>query len=463
MAHYHFIGIGGTGLSPIARVLLERGQQVSGSDLILSPSAQELRNMGVVVSIGHNAANINNADMIIRSSAIPDTNVEVAAGKAAGIPVIKRVDFLAELTAGKKVIAVAGTHGKTTTTAMIAWCMSQSGLDPSFVIGGISKDLGKNAHAGTGDYFVIEADEYDGMFLGLKPDILIITIIEHDHPDCFPTPESYFDAFRKLTGLINPGGLLIADGDHPGVRRLLDASDPSLHKITYGAIQSADYMIENVTHSSGCGVSFDLRSSSSGPDPLLLQNITLSIPGNHNAHNAAAVLIAAHRLGLPLEKSIAALERYSGTGRRYDLIGTANGVSIINDYAHHPTEIRATLSAARCQYPDRQIWVVWQPHTYSRTRELINDFKDAFNDCDHVIVTEIYASREKKQDYSSREVVKLMRHPDARQIAELKDVSDYLIDHLKPGDVLLVLSAGDADLISENVMDALKTREENWQ
>jgi len=463
MAHYHFIGIGGTGLSPIARVLLERGHQVSGSDLILSPSAQELRDMGIIVSIGHDAANINNADVIIRSSAIPDANVEVVAGKAAGIPVIKRVDFLTELTAGKKVIAVAGTHGKTTTTAMIAWCLSQIGLDPSYVIGGISKNLGKNAHAGSGDYFVIEADEYDGMFLGLKPDVLIVTIVEHDHPDCYPTLESYFDAFRKLIGLIKPGGLLIADGDQPGVRRLLDASDPSLQKITYGTGGSADYLIENVRHSSGCGVSFDLRSSSSGTDHLLVQNITLPLPGIHNAHNAAAVLVAAHHLGLSLEKSIASLEKYSGTGRRYDLQGITNGITVIDDYAHHPTEIRATLSAARCQYPDRQIWAIWQPHTYSRTRELINDFKDAFSDCDHVIVTEIYASREKKQDYSSTEVVKLMRHPDARQIAELKDVSTYLIDNLKPGDVLLVLSAGDADLISKNVMDALKTREENRQ
>ena len=461
MAHYHFIGIGGTGLSAIARVLLERGHQVSGSDLVLSPSAQELREMGVIVSFGHDAANINNADMIIRSSAIPDTNVEVAAGNAAGIPVIKRVDFLAELTSGKKVIAVAGTHGKTTTTAMIAWCLSQIGLDPSYVIGGVSKNLGKNAHAGAGDYFVIEADEYDGMFLGLKPDVLIITIVEHDHPDCYPTSELYFDAFRKLIELIKPGGMLIADGDQPGVRSLLDASVPELYKTTYGTHETADYRIENITHSSGCGVRFDLRSSHSEPDQLLLQNVTLPLPGNHNAHNAAAVLVAAHHLGLPLEKVIEALEKYSGTGRRYDLQGIANGVTIIDDYAHHPTEIRATLSAARCQYPDRQIWAVWQPHTYSRTRELINDFKDAFTDCDHVIVTEIYASREKKQDYSSTEVVKLMHHPDARQIAELKDVSAFLIDHLKQGDVLLVLSAGDADLISKNVMDTLKTREEN--
>ena len=463
MAHYHFIGIGGTGLSPIARVLIERGHQVSGSDLVLSPSAQELREMGIRVSIGHDAANINTADVIIRSSAIPDTNVEVVAGKAAGIPVIKRVDFLAELTSGKEVIAVSGTHGKTTTTAMIAWCLSQIGLDPSYVIGGISKNLGKNAHAGSGEYFVIEADEYDGMFLGLRPDILIATIVEHDHPDCYPTPESYFDAFVKLTGLIKPGGMLIADSDQPGVQRLLDASNADLRKLTYGTNETADYIIEKITHDAGCGVSFDLRSSHKDIDPDLLQDITLPLPGSHNAHNAAAVLVVAHYLGLPLEKIITGLEKYSGTGRRYDVQGIANGITVIDDYAHHPTEIRATLSAARCQYPDRQIWVVWQPHTYSRTKELINDFKDSFSDCDHVIVTEIYASREKEQDYSSREVVKLMHHPDARQIVELKDVSAFLIDHLKPDDVLLVLSAGDADIISKEVIDALKTMEEKRQ
>ncbi len=463
MAHYHFIGIGGTGLSPIARVLLERGHTVSGSDLTLSPSAQELHEMGVSVSIGHNPANTNGADVIIRSSAIPDSNVEVAAGKAAGIPVIKRVDFLTDLTAGKKVIAVAGTHGKTTTTAMLAWCLSQINLDPSYVIGGISKNLGKNAHAGSGDYFVIEADEYDGMFLGLKPDVLIITIVEYDHPDCYPTPESYFDAFKKLTGLIKPGGILIGDSDNSGVRRLMDESNSCLQKITYGTAASATYLIENISHSSGCGVSFDLRSSSSEPGQLNLQMITLPLPGNHNAHNAAAVLAAAHNLGLPVEKITSALEKYSGTGRRYDIQAIVNGVTIINDYAHHPTEIRATLFAARCQFPDRRIWAVWQPHTYSRTRELINDFKDAFMDSDHVIVTEIYASREKKQEYSSREVVKLMNHPDARHIAELQDVSAYLIDHLMPGDVLLVLSAGDADQISKKVMDALQIRGENRQ
>jgi UDP-N-acetylmuramate--alanine ligase len=460
MTHYHFIGIGGTGLSAIARVLLERGSQVSGSDLILSPAAEELREMGVKIFIGHDPANVSGADLIIRSSAIPDNNVEVQAGKAAGVPVIKRVDFLADLTAGKKVIAVAGTHGKTTTTAMIAWCLSQMGKDPSFVIGGISKNLGTNAHAGSGEYFVIEADEYDGMFLGLAPEVLVITIIEYDHPDCYPTPESYFDAFMKLTRLIKPGGLLIADVDHPANKLLLKDSSGDFRKITYGTTDSPDYKISGITHKPGCGVNFILNSSSKKELGIDMKNITLLIPGAHNAHNAAAALAVIHQLALPVEKAKEALEKFTGTGRRYDIQGKINEIIVIDDYAHHPTEIRATLSAARCQFPDRNLWVVWQPHTYSRTRELISDFKDAFNDSDHLIVTEIYASREMKQAYSSKEVVAVMHHADARQIPELSDVSSYLLNNLHQGDVLLVLSAGDADQISRDVLEGLAARED---
>jgi UDP-N-acetylmuramate--alanine ligase len=452
MTHYHLIGIGGTGLSPIARVLLERGHQVSGSDMLLSPMAQELRELGAHVLIGHDAGNIAGADVVIRSSAIPDSNPEVAAALQAGIPVLKRVDFLKELTAGQQVIAVAGTHGKTTTTAMLAWCLDQMGVDPSYVVGGQVKDLHKNAHAGKGDYFVIEADEYDGMFLGLRPDYLVVTNIEHDHPDCYPTPASYFQAFLKLTHLVQPGGKLVACADHPRAAELMDLVNTALTVIPYGTASGLPYRLSGIHHDPGCGVVFDLAM----PGSAASREIRLGIPGNHNAFNAAAALAVINEAGLPLENAIAALRQFSGTGRRFDLQGEVNGITVIDDYAHHPTEIRSTLSAARCRYPERRIWAVWQPHTYSRTRELMQDFKDAFGDCDHVIVTEIYASREKPQDFSSREVVRLMSHPDARQIPALKDVSQYLINHLQPGDVLLVLSAGDADQISRDVLEYLK-------
>ncbi|HUV16648.1 MAG TPA: UDP-N-acetylmuramate--L-alanine ligase [Pelolinea sp.] len=452
MTHYHFIGIGGAGLSPIARVLLEKGHQVSGSDLVMSRMAQELRDLGVKVSIGHDAANVFGADVVMRSSAIPDNNVEVLAGMNAHIPVVKRVDFLEDLTTEKEVIAVAGTHGKTTTTAMISSCLTELGKDPSFVIGGISKNLGTNAHAGEGEYFVIEADEYDRMFLGLSPQILIITNIEHDHPDCYPTPEEYFQAFVDFTGKIQPGGVLLACSDHPGTAKLIHLVNGSFKLLTYGTKADSNYLIRDIHHVPGSGVCFRLSYLDFNVE------LNLIVPGNHNAYNATAALAVTHQLGLSSEKSIQSVEKYSGTGRRFDILGVVDGITVIDDYGHHPTEIRATLSATRCRYPDQKIWAVWQPHTYSRTQTLADEFKAAFTDADHVIVTEIYASREKKQDYSSKEVVEKMSHPDVRQIAELSDVTDYLIHHIKPGDVLLVLSAGDADQISRDVLKILNDR-----
>lgn len=456
MNHYHLIGIGGTGLSAIARVLFERGHEVSGSDLLLSPLAQELRDMGVKVSIGHRADQVDGADTVIRSSAIPDSNAEVVAATNAGIPVLKRIDFLKELTSGQKVIAVAGTHGKTTTTAMIAWCMQSLQLDPSYVIGSPAKNLESNAHAGQGDYFVIEADEYDHMFLGLAPDLLVVTNIEHDHPDCYPTPEIYFQAFLDLSKLVTSDGKLIACADHAGSAELMRSVHKDMNVLAYGTKSTADYIVSNIGHAAGCGVSFDLEIRAESGQSQIFENIQLDIPGNHNALNAAAALAVIHESGHSVDGAIEALKVFSGTGRRFDILGEIKGITVIDDYAHHPTEIRSTLSAARCRYPDRKIWAVWQPHTYSRTRELMDDFKDAFNDCDHVIVTEIYASREKPQDFSSLEVVEQMQHPDARQIPALKDVTQYLTDNLQSGDVLLVLSAGDADQISHDVLAYLK-------
>lgn len=453
MAHYHFIGIGGTGLSPIAKVLLEKGHQVSGSDLVMSPMAKELSDMGVKVSIGHDEKNVFGSDLIIRSSAIPDLNVEVMAGLNAHVPVVKRSEFLEYLTDEKEVIAIAGTHGKTTTTAMAAFCLAEYGEDPSYVIGGISKNLGTNAHAGKGKYFVIEADEYDHMFLGLTPSILVVTNIEHDHPDCFPTPEEYFQAFADLTGKIQQNGLFVACIDHPGVQNLLATAGSHVKTVTYGKEEKSDFRISDIHHDPGCGVSFRVHHKDfSG-------KVKLQVPGNHNALNAAAVIAVIHKLGFPPEKAFGLLEKYSGTSRRFDIRGIAQSITVIDDYAHHPTEIRATISAARFRYPDQQIWVVWQPHTYSRTQTLVNEFKKSFTDADHVIVTEIYASREKKQEYSSREVVKQIKHPNAMFISELGDVTRYLISHLNEGDILLVLSAGDADQISRDLLARLSEQE----
>jgi UDP-N-acetylmuramate--alanine ligase len=455
MTHYHFIGIGGTGMSPMAQILVERGHNVSGSDMVFSPMARDLQKLGVHVNLGHDARNITGADIVIRSSAIQDENVEVMAAHNIGIPVLKRSDFLGELTSGKNVIAIAGTHGKTTTTSLMAWTLKNLGEDPSYIIGGISKNLKANAHAGKGKYFVIEADEYDGMFLGLRPDFLIVTNIEHDHPDYYPTPEVYFNAFKQLVGLIKPGGTLLVCKDNPQSKLLLNHLSPGVHGYSYGVTPNADFIATDVQPVENCGINFSCHRVNG----YQLDNIQMQVPGKHNVLNALAVLSAIDLLGFPVEKCRKAFNSFKGAGRRFDILGTASGVTVIDDYAHHPTEIIATLAAARCSFPNQIIWSVWQPHTYSRTQTLIKGFISAFKDSDHVIVTEIYRSREKEQEYSSANIIQQIQHPNAVFMSDFKSIITYLNQHLKPGDVLLVLSAGDADQISAHVYEQLQKNE----
>ena len=454
--HYHFIGIGGTGLSAIARVLLEQGNTVSGSDLLISPLAEELRNLGAVVYAGHKAEQVSGADMVIRSSAIKDDNVEVKAAQAAGIPVLKRVDFLEELTKDHVLIAIAGTHGKTTTTAMTAWVLDQFDIDPSYIIGGTSKNLKSNAHAGKGKYFVIEADEYDFMFLGLAPDYLILTNVEYDHPDCYPTHEAYLAVFKKLVLKMKAGSTLLVYADHPQTCELGKWAEQYGKVFFYGSSAEAAYRIENIHEIEKQGVCFDLML----PDGEKVKQ-TLSLPGNHNAWNAAAVLALINQMGLSMEQASRALKNFSGTGRRFDIVDEVQGITLIDDYGHHPTEIRSTLQAARGKYPHERIIAVWQPHTYTRTQELFNDFLDVFHDCDMVIVTEIYKSREKPQDYSASLIASQIHHPDVHFIVQLQDVTVFLLQELKAGDVVVILSAGDANQINQEVSSSLHERREH--
>jgi UDP-N-acetylmuramate--alanine ligase len=460
MTHYHFIGIGGTGLSAIARVLFERGEIVSGSDISMTPVTHELHQLGVPIFIGHDRSNIQGADIVIRSSAVQDINPEVVASIANGIPVLKRRDFLKHLTKGYKVIAVAGTHGKTTTTAMAAWCLSQSGFNPSYVIGSVSKNLGKNAAAGSGEYFVIEADEYDNMFLGLSPQILIITNIEHDHPDCFPTETIYRQAFRDLTGQLLPGGYLIACIDNEGVRALIQDLSDSVNVITYGKNQAADLQIQKTEYQAGGKMSFILINNTNLSSLPVTTEYTLGIPGYHNALNAAAVIATTMLIGVNAGNVPLSLASFSGSERRFDILGEVNGITVIDDYGHHPTEIKATLSAARERYKDNNIWAVWQPHTYSRTQELAEDFIHSFSDCDHVIITEIYRSREPQQEYSSQILVNAMEHPDKYYRATLDETEALLREKLCAGDLLIVFSAGDANQITQNIIEYLRFQEE---
>jgi UDP-N-acetylmuramate--alanine ligase len=458
----HFIGIGGTGMSAIARVLLESGYRVTGSDRTLSPLAESLQAEGVRINIGHRAQNIEGAQVVVRSSAVPDDNVEILAAQQKGIPVLKRGDFISSLMANHFGIAVAGTHGKTTTTAMIAWMLTFMKQNPTFIAGGILKNIGTNAHAGKGQVFVIEADEYDHMFLGLKPNMAVITNIEHDHPDCYPTEDDFFMAFDEFASQMGSDGmLLVCANDHNAARlgriakqRGQKVLSYAVHDSHYGAVnQPADYIADTLTLNQNGGISFDVSCALETNQFELHPAASLQVPGKHNVQNALAALAVAHQMQLPVDQAGKALSEFRGIGRRFDVRGVINGITVIDDYAHHPTEIRATISAAGMRYPASRLWVVWQPHTYSRTRLLFNDFVAAFEQADHVVVTEIYAAREKQPDdgFSSQQVMAAMAHPDARYISDFSQAATFLVDRMEPGDVLIVLSAGDADQITTQV------------
>ena len=465
MTHVHFIGIWGSGLSAIARLLLESGYTVSGSDRALTTFADEVRKAGATVFVGHHPRNLKGADWVVRSSAITDDNPEVQAAQQMGIPVYKRADFLGKLMVNKTGIAIAGTHGKTTTTAMTAWMLSELERDPSFIVGGVVNNLGVNARAGEGNIFVIEADEYDNMFLGLRPQIEVVTSLEHDHPDFFPTLASMVASFRKFVDLLPQDGTLIVCMEDAGALELAAyARKAEKNIVGYGVQNEATIttplwvMAREVKPNQRGGFDFAVTSNL-GDTTMESVEVSLQVPGRHNVRNALAVLAIVDVLGLSRQKAAEALSQFTGTGRRFQLRGEINGISIFDDYAHHPTEITATLAGARARYPERRIWAVWQPHTYSRTKTLFLDFARSFRDADEVIVTEVYAAREPKEDFTSAEIVSTMPHLSARYIATLPEVTTYLLEHLKPGDVVLVLSAGDADQISTGVVKGLQERQ----
>lgn len=459
MKRVHFIGIGGSGLSAIARLLKESGYEVTGSDQAPSQFALDLQSQGVTVYIGHHPRNIGNAEMVIMSSAVKADNPEVEAAKKAGLPVYKRSDFLGQLMENKTGIAVAGTHGKTTTTAMIAWMLYAMERDPSFIVGSTLNNLKVNAHAGEGDVFVIEADEYDGMFLGLKPRIAVVTNLEHDHPDYFPKFEDMYLAFQNFVDLLPEDGTLIACAEDEGAVSLLShARRKGLNVLSYSVqgemtINSPQWVQARTIKPNACG-GFDF-SVSTNLDLSTTMDVSLQVPGEHNVRNALAALSIAAMLGLPLNEAANALSEFAGTGRRFEVRGEKNGITIIDDYAHHPTEIRATLAGAKARYPNSRLWAVWQPHTYSRTKTLMMDFAKAFSDADEVLVTEIYASREGTQDFSSAEVVSIMPHASARYSGSLDETKEYLLKHLHSNDIVLVLSAGDADRLSGELLKEL--------
>lgn len=449
MAHTHFIGIGGTGLSAIARVLLERGEEVSGSDREMSVLVEELRSAGAVIHIGHRVENVAGADIAVRSSAVPEDNVEVLAARQAGIKVERRVEYLHTLLGDQRVIGVAGSHGKTTTTSMLAWMLTALNLEPGFICGGVVENLGVNAKAGAGGWFVIEADEYDHMFLGLAPEIAVVTNVEYDHPDMFATPSEFHQAFRDFVERIKPGGTLIVCSDDPGARALLEHGVPENRQaVTYGFSEDAFYQARNLRINNKQGYQFDVFRLDDS-----VANVELQIPGKHNVLNALAAMCAAEVIGLDPKEAAMALSDFVGAKRRFEIVGEVDGVTVVDDYAHHPTEIRATLAAARDRYPSRTIWALWQPHTFSRTTALMADYAHAFEEADVVVLTPVYAARENEpEDYSEESVAGMIEHREVHQAHGLTEASDFLLSQVEEGDVVLVMSAGDAVEVSARLV-----------
>ncbi len=453
-SHIHLLGIGGAGMSAIATVLLQQGYTVSGSDRQTSPATDRLQHLGATVYIGHHPENLaDSVTAMVVSSAIPADNPEVQAARARNVPLFKRAEWLGQMMSGKTGIALAGTHGKTTTTAMTAFILQEAGLHPTFIIGGFVPQMETNAAAGIGTAFVIEADEYDHTFLGLRPHVAVITIAEWDHPDIFATPQALQQAFQDFVRLVPPDGLTVGCGDAVGVAAVLAAAcSPTL---TYGLEPYNDWQAVNLTINEHGGCQFQIRQNQLSQ--ILPVTVSLAAPGLHNLYNALAALIVAQQQGVELADAAQILGRFTGVDRRFEQKGQVNNIIVVDDYAHHPTEIKAALAAARAKFGNRPIWAVFQPHTFSRTLALLDDFAAAFADADHVIIVDIFPSREVDDGrVSSRDIVARMHHPDVRYIDTREAAADFLATHLSPPALLLTMGAGNGDEIGEWVLARLQ-------
>lgn len=432
-ATIHFVGIGGIGMSGLARIITARGYQVTGSDASDSPSLAALRDDGFTVTIGHSADGLGSPAMVVTTAAAPDTNPELVAARERGIPIVKRATLLGLLCNDQVCIAVAGTHGKSTTSGMLAFALDHAGVNPSFAVGARVNQLGANAGAGRSEVFVAEADEYDYSFLWLRPAVGIITNIEFDHPDIFPTLAAVEDAFLQFAERIRTGGTLVISADDPGCQRLTTRLQSPIIKTTFGFHPDADWRIVETDGVSG------IRTPGGPVIPLHLQ-----VPGRHNLLNAAAAMAACAAIGITPPRLRPGLEAFTGVGRRFEVRGEIDGVPIIDDYAHHPTEIHSTIAAARERYPGARLWVLFQPHTYSRTKQLLDDFAAALGDADRVVLTSIYPARETDDlGISSFDIASRITGVPVEVVDGPEQAAHVVSTAATAGDVVLVLGAGD--------------------
>ena len=453
MTRFHVVGIGGMGMSAVARLLMARGDTVSGSDRGDWPLARALAADGATVATAFSPDNVAGADVVVRASAYGDANPEVAAAHAAGIPVWKREDAWRELGRGKRVVAVAGTHGKSTTTALAWTALRAGGLDPSLICGAVLRDLGTNAYAGRGDILVIEADEYDRAFLALEPEVAIVTNVEHDHIDVFPTEDDVRKAFARFVAGIVRGGWLVACADDPGAAALAARRDVDLagrQVATYGTSPDAGYRVVELVQRPD-GMSFDLAGPFEVPIP-----VSMRLAGTHNARNAAGVIAAADALGIPAIAAAKSFATFNGTERRLEEIGSVRGITVVDDYAHHPTEIRASVEAVRARTKGRVI-VLFQPHTPSRLRAFFDDFAAALRTADDRVVAETFSSAREAAD-SRAGAKELAARSGGSYVVDAESAAHALAERARPGDLVLVLGAGDIRPAGVRLLELLRER-----
>jgi len=453
--HIHFVGIGGIGMSGIAEVLANLGFRVSGSDQKKSEVTARLEKLGVEITEGHAAENVgDDAHVVVRSTAVRDDNPEIVEARRRSIPVIPRAEMLAELMRMKPhTVAVAGSHGKTTTTSMVATVLGAAGLDPTFVIGGIVRTYRSNARLGKSDLMVVEADESDRSFLMLTPTIAVITNIDREHMDYYHDMDDVRKCFADFVNKVPFYGAAVLCLDDPHVQAVIPRVER--RRVTYGLSAQADISAHEINYDQSFGSTFVVWR---GID--VLGPVTLRVPGKHNVYNSLAAIAVGLELDVPFDMIAFALGEFSGADRRFQYKGEEQGVIVIDDYGHHPTEIKATLSAARIGAPNRRIVVLFQPHRYSRTNDLMDEFASAFNNADVVLVTDIYAASETPIDGINAEVltgrIKSYGHKQAIYIGALDNASQLLHDYVREGDLVITLGAGSVHRAGDQLLTLLR-------
>jgi UDP-N-acetylmuramate--alanine ligase len=452
--HVHFVGIGGIGMSGIAELLVNLGFRVSGSDLKASTATERLQQMGVEIFEGHAAENVAQPHVVVRSTAVRDDNPEIVEANRRSIPVIPRAEMLAELMRLKPhTVAVAGSHGKTTTTSMVATVLGHAGLDPTMVVGGVVGAFGSNAHLGTSDLMVVEADESDRSFLMLTPTIAVVTNIDREHMDYYHDMDDVRACFANFVNKVPFYGSSVLCLDDPNVQAIIPLLER--RRMTYGLSAQADVSAHGIRYDNHFGSTFTVWR---GND--VVGDLTLRVPGMHNVYNALAAIAVGFELEVSFEKISEGLNSFTGAGRRFQTKGEVNGVLVVDDYGHHPTEIRATLAAAKLGSGGRRIVVLFQPHRYTRTHDLMQEFARSFNNADVLFITDIYAASEDPIEGIDSEAltnaIKRFGHKEVSYIGGLENAAPLLRDYVQPGDLVVTLGAGTVSRVSDQLVSLMR-------